>query len=86
MFYNIGPSSQIFEGKARILPKGGAPLGYAPALPVSKRLGWKSLPRTKTLAYYAQLQIMDIKSFITVGIGVIFTLNFLHSLRMGPIS
>ncbi len=86
MFYNIGPSSQIFEGKARSLPKGGAPLRYAPALPVSKRLGWKSLPRTKTLAYYEQLQIMVINLLITLGPGVIFTINFLHNLRMGPVS
>jgi hypothetical protein len=29
-----------------------AALRYAPALPANKRLGWKGLPRTNTLAYY----------------------------------
>ncbi len=78
--------SQIFEGKAMSLPKDGAPLWYAPALPVSISLGWKSLPWTNPLAYFENLHITDIKSFIKLDPGIIFTLNFLHDLRMGPVS
>jgi hypothetical protein len=30
---------------------------------------WKGLPVTSTVAYYKHLQITDVKSFITLGLG-----------------
>ncbi len=48
----------------------GAPLyGKLLALPTNVRLGWKSLPRTNTLAYYKSLEITAVKSFITLAPG-----------------
>jgi len=37
----------------------------ASALPTNIRLGWKGLPGTNTLAYYENLQLTAVKSFIT---------------------
>jgi hypothetical protein len=42
----------------------GVSLGKTLALPANIRLGWKGLPRTNTLAYYENLQITPVKSFI----------------------
>ncbi len=45
----------------------GSSIGLAPALPTNIRLGWKVLPRTKTLGCYEHSQITKDKSFITSG-------------------
>jgi hypothetical protein len=45
----------------------GSSIGQAPVLPTSIRLSWKGLPGTNTLAYYENLQITDVKFFITLG-------------------
>jgi hypothetical protein len=48
----------------------GAPLqSRLNALPTNIRLGWKCLPRTNALAFYKNLQIMAVKSFITLTPG-----------------
>jgi hypothetical protein len=42
-----------------------APLSGRPlALPTNIRLGWKGLPRTKTLVYYENSKITAVNSFI----------------------
>ncbi len=41
-----------------------AALGEASDLPANIRLGWRGLPVTNTLAYYKNLQITAIISFI----------------------
>jgi hypothetical protein len=60
----------------RAYPKGvlllGAPHGQAPALISHIRLGCKGLPVTNTKAYYELSKITAVKSFITVGSGLIF--------------
>ncbi len=54
-------------------------LQYAPLLgrllasPTNIRLGWKGLPGTNTLAYYENLQIMAVKSFILRAPGLRLT-------------
>jgi hypothetical protein len=40
-------------------------------LPTNITLGWKGLPWTNTLAYQEHLQIMDVKSFKTLGPGAV---------------
>jgi hypothetical protein len=35
------------------------------------RLGWKGLPGTKTLAYYENLYITAVKSFLATGLMVV---------------
>ncbi len=53
--------------------------------PYQPRLGWKGLPETNALAYYEKSSITDVKSFITLTPGSVFTtLHFIHNLRMGP--
>ncbi len=47
----------------------GVSLLYELALPTNIRLGWKVLPGTNTLAYYENLQIADVQSFITLVPG-----------------
>ncbi len=47
----------------------GTPHRQASTLLTHVRLGWKVLPGTNTLDYYEDLQIMDAKSFITLGHG-----------------
>jgi hypothetical protein len=37
------------------------------ASPTNIRLGWKGMPGTNTLAYYKNLQITAVKSFISSG-------------------
>ncbi len=39
-------------------------VGEALAIPANTRLGWKGLPGTDTLAYYENLLITAVKSFI----------------------
>jgi hypothetical protein len=46
-----------------------ASLGQALALSTNISIGWKGLPGTNPIAYYKELQIMDIKRFITLGFG-----------------
>jgi hypothetical protein len=41
------------------------------------RLGWKGLPGTNTLAYYTQILITTVKSFITLTPGQSFPLVIL---------
>jgi hypothetical protein len=41
-----------------------------PALPTKILLGNKGLPGINTLAYYENLQITDIKSFLTISSGI----------------
>ncbi len=49
----------------------GAPLlGRLLASPTNVRLGWKGLPRTNTLAYYKNLTITAVKSFIVLAPGI----------------
>ncbi len=43
----------------------------APALPANIRLGWKGLPGTNTLAFYENLSITAVKSFIVQATGVV---------------
>ncbi len=38
-------------------------------------LDWKILPMTNTLAYYKNLLFLSIKSFITLGPGLMFASN-----------
>ncbi len=47
----------------------GASLGYATAFPTNITLGWKGLPATNSLAYYENLEIMAVKSFIAQAPG-----------------
>ncbi len=60
----------MFEGKAGaylVEYLSSAPLeGRLLALPTNTRLGWKSLPGTKALAYYGKAQLTAVKSFITL--------------------
>jgi hypothetical protein len=62
-------SSLMFVSKARNYPRmkhlKGSPLGLALAFPTVNKIGWKDLPRTKTLAQYEQSKITTVKSFIT---------------------
>ncbi len=44
----------------------GATLELDPALLADIRLIWKDLSSTSTLAYYKNLEIMSVKSFITL--------------------
>jgi hypothetical protein len=57
--------------KARSLPYSGEPERFFKvlALPTDIRLGWKGSPWTNTTAYYKNLQITSVKSFITLGQG-----------------
>jgi hypothetical protein len=49
----------------------GAPFSGRPlALPKNIRLGWKGLPGTNTLAYYENLLITAVKSFVRLAPGV----------------
>jgi hypothetical protein len=41
--------------------------GRLPTLPSNIRIGWKDLPGTNPLAYYKNLQLTTIKSFITLA-------------------
>ena len=41
-------------------------------LPTNITLGWKGLPETTTIAYYKNLQVTAIKSFIVQALGVLF--------------
>jgi hypothetical protein len=43
--------------------------GRLPVSPTNIRLGWKRLPGTKTLAYYKNPYITDIKKFYNIGTG-----------------
>jgi len=65
----------MFEDKAGAYPRvehlKSASFSQAPALPPNMRLGYKGLPGTNTLTYYENPYITDIKSFITLGPGVI---------------
>ncbi len=45
----------------------GVSLGEALGLLTKSRLGWKSKPRAKALAYHEHSQITAVKSFITSG-------------------
>ena len=44
-----------------------ASMGCAMALPANIRLGWKGKPGTNALAYYINLSIIAIKSFIKLS-------------------
>ncbi len=49
----------------------GAPLyGRLLALPTNTRLGWKGLPGTDTLAYYRNLSILAVISFMIQAPGL----------------
>ncbi len=54
-----------------------ASLGYAPALLINIKLGWKVLPGTNTLAYYEHVKAVVVKSFITFG-SAVPNLRFIH--------
>jgi hypothetical protein len=45
----------------------GASFGYAPALSANIRLSWEGLPETNNLAYYENLYITAVKSFIVLA-------------------
>jgi hypothetical protein len=63
---------------------GGSLLGWLLALPTNIRLSWKGLPNANTLANFKNLYIADVKSLITLGLGVIFTtLHFLRNFING---
>ncbi len=47
----------------------GASLGYASALPTNTRLGWKGWPVKNTLAYFGNLPITTVISFIIQAPG-----------------
>jgi hypothetical protein len=57
--------SLMFAGKARAYPS-DAPFRYSTNI----RLGWKGVPGTNTLAYYKNLYLTAVKSFITLAPGV----------------
>jgi hypothetical protein len=63
----------MFVGKARSLPYNGhakgASLRSAPALPANISLGWQNLPGTNAQAYYENVLLMAVKSFITLAPG-----------------
>ncbi len=59
--------SQKFVGEAKSLPKRTAPESSFAKI----RLGWDGLLETNTLAYFENSQIMDIKSFIILRLGVL---------------
>ena len=65
--------SLIFVGKAGAYPSEQpfrcSTLGSAPALPANIRQGWKGLLGTNTLAYYENLYITAVKSFIGLDPG-----------------
>jgi hypothetical protein len=64
----------MFVGKARSLEHlKGASLRKAMGLLENIRLGWKLLPRTNTIAYYKHSKISEVKSFITLGPGLVMT-------------
>jgi hypothetical protein len=44
-------------------------LGRLLALPTNITLGWISLPRTNTLAYYENVYLTAVKSFIALSPG-----------------
>jgi hypothetical protein len=54
-----------FEWSTRKVPH----LGKLLALPTKISIGWKRLSELNTLAYYENLYITDVKSFITLGPG-----------------
>ncbi len=66
--------SLMFLGKARSLPEYAASercVNLTGSGPIAKiRLGWKGLPGTNILAYYEHLQILVIKTSITLSPGV----------------
>jgi hypothetical protein len=54
-----------------VKPLSGAPLkGRLVALLTNVRQGWKSLQETNTLAYYENPKIADLKSLLTLVVGV----------------
>jgi hypothetical protein len=56
-------------GAYKVKDLSGAPLyGRFLASPTNIRLGWKGLPWTNTLAYYENLLITTVKSFIVQAI------------------
>ncbi len=71
--YQAGLSSLVWCLKFRPEPTWVEHLSGAPlqsnllALREYIRLGWKGLPGTNTPAYYKDLQILDIKGFISSG-------------------
>jgi hypothetical protein len=44
----------------------GAPFRWTTPLFANSILGWRGLPGTNTLAYYEDLKVMDVKSFMTL--------------------
>ncbi len=53
----------------------GSSIGLAPALTANIRPGWKCLPGTNTLAYYEDLYLTAVKSFITLAPVILFTVQ-----------
>jgi hypothetical protein len=41
-------------------------------IPTNNTIGWQYLPETNALAYYKNPKIKDVKSFITLGPGIMF--------------
>jgi hypothetical protein len=75
-------SAKLFQTSPRFVIKTGAQPSPAPkrnsqirvdslTFPTNIRQGWKGLPGTNTLAYYENSKIADVKSFITLGLGLV---------------
>ncbi len=52
-------------------------IGNALALPAKTILSLKDLQGTNTLAYYKNLQITPVKSFLTLSLGLTLALYFI---------
>jgi hypothetical protein len=51
----------------------GASIGLTLALPTNNKLGWKGLTGTNILAYYENLHITAVKSFIVQALEMLKT-------------